>query len=280
MRDTTGAIGLAATVLSNRDPDATMAVVTADHIIEPAEVFQQIMGDAVTFINANPETLVTFGVQPTFPSTQLGYIKCIEPIDFQGCQNQIYRVEAFKEKPDSATADEYIKNGQYFWNSGMFVWKAGNILDHLRKFLPESAEPLDKIRDGWGTDDRQKILDEWFVRIPKISIDFAVMEKAPKVHALKLTCKWYDMGGFTALADIIESDSSNNVVVAGLSELLDCKNSIVVTEDQGHLIAGIGLDNIIVAHSPDATLICDIKHAQRLKELVETLEKNGREHFL
>ena len=141
VRDTTGAIGLAAAILSKRDIDSTMAVVTADHIIEPVDVFQKVISDAITFVNANPETLITFGVAPTFASTQLGYIKCVEPKNFSSCKNQIYTVEAFKEKPDEAAANEYIKDGRYFWNSGMFVWKTATIFEHLKKFVMD-GEPL------------------------------------------------------------------------------------------------------------------------------------------
>ena len=113
-----------------------------------------------------------------------------------------------------------------------------------------------------------------------ICIDYAVMEKADSVYAIKLDCRWFDMGSFVALADIISSDKDNNVIAAGTSQLLDCKNNIVVTEEDGHLIAAIGLENIVVAHSPDATLVCHIDHAQRLKELLELIKQNAGEKFL
>ena len=116
--------------------------------------------------------------------------------------------------------------------------------------------------------------------MPKISIDFAVMEKAKSVYAIRLDCRWLDMGSFAALADIISSDQNNNIVVAGHSELLDSKNNIVVTEDEGHLIAVIGLENMVVAHSPDATLVCHIDEAQRLKELLELVKRHGDGKFL
>jgi mannose-1-phosphate guanylyltransferase len=123
-------------------------------------------------------------------------------------------------------------------------------------------------------------LQEWFVKLPKISIDYAVMEKADNVYAIKLNCRWFDMGSFAALADIISADRDNNVVVAGVSELLDCKDSIIITEDEGHLIAAIGLKNIVIAHSPDATLICHVDHTQRIKELLELIKQNTGEKFL
>jgi mannose-1-phosphate guanylyltransferase len=280
VRDTAGAIGLAASILSKYDADATMAVVTADQIMEPAEALQQVLKDALTFVNGNPEHLVTFGIKPTFASTQLGYIKCGSVSKCPDCESTIYSVESFKEKPDEKTASEYLNSDKYLWNSGMFVWKAKTILANLKKFLPECAEPLGQIRQGWDTPSQRQILQEWFLKLPKISIDYAVMEKAEKVYAIKLDCRWLDMGSFAALVDIISSDKDNNVVVAGTSELLDCKNSIIVTEEEGHLIAAMGLDNMVVAHSPDATLVCPIGEAQRLKELLDLIKQHGGEKFL
>lgn len=280
VRDTAGAIGLAATILTKYDPNATMAVVTADQLIEPPEVLQQAIKDALVFVNNNPDDMITFGIQPTFASTQLGYIKCADAKKYPHCKNQIYTVEAFKEKPDEKTANKYLKTGNYLWNSGMFVWKAKTILTNLQNFLPEAAEPLRQIQISWDGPNQQSAINEWFPKLPKISIDYAVMEKADRVHAIKLDCRWLDMGSFAALADIITSDDNNNIVVAAQSELLDCKNNIIVTEDKEHLIAALGLENIVVAHSPDATLVCHIDQAQRLKELLESIKQHGGEKYL
>jgi len=280
VRDTAGAIGLVSTVLTKYDPEATIAVVTADQVIKPAEVLQQALKDALVFVNNNPDDMITFGIQPTFASTSLGYIKCNNAREYPDCKNKIYSVEAFKEKPDEKEAKEYLNTGQYFWNSGMFVWKAKTILANLAKFLPEATEPLAKIQADWCNPNQQQTLRDWFVKLPKISIDFAVMEKADRVHAIKLDCRWFDMGSFAALADIISSDEDNNIVVAGKSELLDCKNSIIVTEEKGHLIAVIGLENMVIAHSPDATLVCRIDQTHRLKELLELINQHAGEKFL
>jgi len=280
VRDTAGAVGLAATILNRFDPEAQMAVVTADQLIEPAEVLQQALRDAFVFVSNNPDNMIIFGIQPTFASTELGYIKCAAARKYPGCKNAVYSVEAFKEKPDEQAAKEYLTTGQYFWNSGMFVWKAKTILANLERFLPEATEPLRKIAADWDSPNQQKTLQEWFAKLPKISIDFAVMEKADNVYAIKLDCRWLDIGSFAALADVINSDKNNNIVVAGVSELLDCKNSIFVTEEKDHLIAAVGLEDMVVAHSPDATLVCHIDQAQRLKELLELIKQHRGEKFL
>jgi len=280
VRDTAGAIGLAATILAQYDPEASMAVVTADQLLEPPEVLQQALMDAFEFLSRSPDALITFGIKPTFPSTQLGYIKCAAPRACPKCKNVVYSVEAFKEKPDLETAQKYVESSEYSWNSGMFVWKARTILANLQRFLPESAEPLRRIAEAWDTPQQEKALQEWFFKLPKISIDFAVMEKADKVHAIQLNCQWLDMGSFAALADVIKSDENGNVVVAGASELLDCRNSIIVTEDKGHLIAAIGLQDVVIAHTPDATLVCHVSQTEQLKTLLERIEQHGRRKFL
>lgn len=280
VRDTAGAIGLGATILSKFHPEASMAVVTADQIIEPAELFQQALKDAMQFINNNPDKMITFGIQPTFPSTLLGYVKCRDSHKFPGCSNEIYAVEDFVEKPDEATAKNYLDSGRYLWNSGMFVWKAKTILANLDRFLPSATEPLAKIRADWDGPNQQQTLAECFLKLPKISIDYAVMEKAQGVHGIKLDCRWLDLGSFAALADIITADENNNVVVAGASQLLDCTGSIVVTEEKGHLIAAIGLENVIIAHSPDATLVCPADQAHRIKELLDLISDQTGDEFL
>jgi len=280
VRDTAGAIGLAATILAKYDSEASMAVLTADQLLEPPEVLEQALRDAFEFVSKNPDALITFGIKPTFPSTQLGYIKCAGPRKCPKYKNIVCSVEAFKEKPDLATAEKYVESGEYSWNSGMFVWKAGTILSRLQEFLPESVEPLRRIASAWDTPQQEKALQEWFPKLPKISIDFAVMEKADKVHAIQLNCQWLDMGSFAALADVIKSDENGNVVVAGASELLDCRNSIIVTEDKGHLMAVIGLQDIVIAHTPDATLVCHVRQTERLKTLLERIEEHGHTEFL
>jgi mannose-1-phosphate guanylyltransferase len=280
VRDTAGAIGLAAAVLSRYDPDATMAVVTADQIIKPVEVFNKALNDAMTFVEKNPDALVTFGIQPSFPNTQLGYIKLGKCRKCENCDNEIYEVEAFKEKPDEHTAKEYLSTGQYCWNSGIFVWKAKRILDLIFEQLPQAKPPLQKIQAAWGGHNQEEILAESFIKLPKISIDFAVMEKAQNVHAIRLKCQWLDMGSFSALADIIESDKNGNIIVAGKSEAWECKNSILVTEDSDHLIAAIGLKNMVVVHSPDATLVCPVEETGKLKELLNKIRENGGEKYL
>ncbi|MBP8303267.1 MAG: mannose-1-phosphate guanylyltransferase [Phycisphaerae bacterium] len=280
MRDTCGAIGLAAAALTARDPDATMVVLAADHVIRPVEVLQQAIRDGLQFVHGHPRSLLTFGIAPTFPSTELGYIQVGGAAASQGCENPIHAVEAFKEKPDLATAKAYLEGGRTLWNSGMFVWKAQTILDCIRRFLPEAEEPLARIRAAWGAPGQEAAIREWFPRLPKISIDFAVMEKATDVHAIRLDCQWMDLGSFAALGRLIGADGQGNVTAAKAFELLDCTDTLVVSEEDGHLIAVIGMEGVLVAHSPDATLVCPVHRADRLKDLLDRMERRGRTEYL
>ena len=280
VRDTAGAVGLGATILSKLDPDATMAVVTADQVIRPASVFQQAMKEALGFVNQYPDRLVTFGIKPTFAATQYGYIKCAVDRASTFGSAQIFPVEAFKEKPDEVTAQAYLREGLYDWNSGMFVWKAKTILAHIRDLLPEAVKPLERIKRAWGTPEQETVFTECFARLPRISVDYAVMEKASEVYAIRLACDWLDMGSFSALADIVTCDEYQNTVVAQTKAFLDCEDNIIVTEQSGHLIAAIGLKNMVVAHSPDATLICPMNEIHRLKELLEKIEQAGQDGYL
>ena len=280
VRDTAGAIGLAATILSKYDSNATMAVVTADQLLEPVEPFQKAMRTALGFVKQNPDALVTFGIKPTFPSTQFGYLQFAKTPSCDTLENPVYAIDAFREKPALSQAQSYLAEGNYTWNSGMFAWRCDTILRNLNHFLPDAFEPLSQIRLDWGSENQQQTLQEWFPKLPKISIDFAVMEKAEHVYGINLDCRWIDMGSFTALADIIESDANSNTIVADHSELLDCRNSVVVTEEKDHLIALVGVENMIVAHTEDATLVCPLDQSARIKELLEHIRTHQKAQFL
>ncbi len=280
IRDTAAAIGLAATVVQLHDPDAAMAVVTADQLIEPTDVFCTAVRDALRYVHDTPDALVTFAVQPTFASTQLGYIKLGAAQSHAACTNPIAPVVAFKEKPDDVTALRYLQEGSYAWNSGMFVWKAETIRNHLRNNLPGAVEPLEKIATAWTGRGRTKALREWFGKIPRISIDYAVMEKAPQVFAIRLDCRWHDLGSFIALAEVIDLDLQRNLIVADHCELLESRDNIVVSDQPDHLVACIGAKNMLVVHSADATLVCPIDQAGRLKELLDRIQKSSGSRYL
>lgn len=275
-RDTANAIGLAAAILNRRDPEAVMGVFTADHIIEPVEAFVHSVTRAFDLADKCPQSLITFGLEPAWPHTGLGYIHAGEPITSPADDHKALRVQGFKEKPSHEVACTYCKSGQYFWNSGMFVWQAKTILRQLEQFLPSSHKGLEEIAAQWDSSEGLETLNRIFPTLEKISIDYAVMEKADNVLMVVLPCSWVDLGSWSTLSEVVPADGQGNVTVASVAELLDSRNNIIVSEDD-HLLALVGLQDLVVVHSPDATLICHKDQAQLVRNLVAKLEKQGEE---
>lgn len=278
-RDTANAVGLSAAVLHARDPQAVFAIVTADHVIEPIDAFQRSVRLAFDVVARNPEMLVTFGIVPTHGHTGLGYIHRGDELPgFTGA----YRVQAFKEKPDKPTADRYVESGRYYWNSGMFVWRADTVLGALRQFLPTAHEGLMKIAAAWSGDARGSTLAEVYPGLPKISIDYAVLEPAAQargktgVAAVEMPVQWLDVGSWPALAETLPTDDHDNAIDARALVQIDSDGNIIVSHDESHLLALIGVSDLVIVHTPDATLICPKSDAQRVKELVGKIrEKFG-----
>jgi mannose-1-phosphate guanylyltransferase len=274
-RDTANAIALAAELLAGRDENATMAVFTADHVIRPVECFAEAVKKACDVAESHPQALLTFGVKPNWPHTGLGYIHCTSPLS-----DGVHKVIGFKEKPDHQTARRYVESGQYFWNSGMFVWTLGAIRAAVKEFLPESARQLAGISEAVRAGgDYQNQLDQTYPRLERISIDYAVMEKAQTVLMVELNCQWLDVGNWPSLENVSNLDEAGNVVVAANAVLQDSFRNIIVSED-GHLLAVLGIDDCVIVHSADATLVCNKADALRLKELLILIEQKYGKKYL
>jgi mannose-1-phosphate guanylyltransferase len=185
-RDTANAIALAVEILDGRDEDATMAVFSADHIIRPIECFAEAVNTAVATVQQHPDALITFGVHPTWPHTGLGYVHCGQKL-----ADSVHKVLGFKEKPDHQQARRYVESGQYFWNSGMFVWRLGTIRKALQNLLPDSMDKLQGVHNAIAQGkDYSQALAEAYPQLQKISIDYAVMEKSDNVLMVELRCEW------------------------------------------------------------------------------------------
>ncbi|HEX3600046.1 MAG TPA: mannose-1-phosphate guanylyltransferase, partial [Lacipirellulaceae bacterium] len=196
-RDTAPCIGLAALLVSRNDANATMAVMPADHVIRPAEKFQFAIEQAAALVDATPGRIVTFGIKPTYAAEIFGYIHRGEKL---APSASAFKVQQFKEKPNAATAKKYVDSGEFYWNSGIFVWRAATILDALRKRQPEMLAHLEKIVAAWDTKDRGAIFEREFTAIKPISIDYAVMEHATDVAVIEAPFDWDDLGGWQSLA--------------------------------------------------------------------------------
>jgi len=283
-RDTANAIALAAAILHKKNPDTIMSVFTADHLIRPTDTFVEVIRRGFATVEENADALVTFGIKPTEPHIGLGYIERGEP-DMPG----VWTVKSFKEKPDLDTARQYVASGDYYWNSGMFVWRTEAILNQLRQHLSASHGAALKIADVWHSESGETGLEtsrlagptlagELYPSLEKISIDFAVMEKAPKVLVVEMALDWLDVGNWTALPAVLGADSFGNTKALKRAAGLSSNNNIFVAEDD-HLIAAIGVKDLVVVHSADATLICHRDQVQQIKELVAQLDQEYDGHY-
>jgi mannose-1-phosphate guanylyltransferase len=272
-RDTANAVGLAAAVLHEKDPEAVIGTFTADHVIAPQETFNESVLRAFAMAEENADALVTLGVRPTRPDINYGYVQRGERL-----REGVYAVERFVEKPNYAAATKYVASGEYYWNSGMFCWRAATILDQLRKHLPQSHASLTEIARAWRTDERQTKLQSIYPKLMRISIDFAVMERADRVLVVALNGEWVDVGSWPALEAVLPADADNNISACSHVIHLGSRFNIVVSEEK-HLIATIGVDDLVIVHSPNATLICRRRDAQAIKELVDNVRQQFGEEF-
>jgi mannose-1-phosphate guanylyltransferase len=279
-RDTLNAIGLAAAVIGQRDPAAVTAVFTADHIIEPVDEFRTIIDRGFSLAERQPDTLVTFGITPTAAATCYGYLQLGAPIG-----ETARLVGQFKEKPDAATARTYLAAGpqHYLWNSGMFVWRAATLLDCISRYEPATFAGLTRIGRSWSTPQREATLTEIFPTLKKISVDFAVMEPASRdakvrVAAVLMPLRWLDVGSWPAFGETCTHDANGNALGTERALLLDTHGALVASSDPRHLVATIGCDDLIIIHTPDATLVCRKDQAEAIKELHRRLgERYGKE---
>jgi len=272
-RDTANAIGLAAAVLKRRDPDAVMGVFTADHVIAPVDRFVAAVEKAYQAAEQDVKALVTLGVIPTRPDVGYGYLKRGQPV-----RDGVHVVERFAEKPTPDVAGQYVASGDYRWNSGMFVWRVDTILAQVREHLPASHAGIERIIQAWDGPERDVRLAEVYPQLEKVSIDYAVMERAPRVLMVELDAQWLDVGSWTALGAVVGSDSSGNVAAAVRSCCVESRGNVVVSEDD-HLIATLGVDNLVIVHSPDATLVCSRDAAARLKDLVARIDEQHGDRY-
>jgi mannose-1-phosphate guanylyltransferase len=276
-RDTAACIGLGAALIARQDPEATMLVMPADHVIEPVEEFRRAARVAEQMALDHPRALITFGITPTYPATGYGYIHRGAEVDRrQGVP--VYRVQAFREKPDADTAERFVAGGEYLWNGGIFVWRASTILDLLRQRQPSLEATVRKIAAAWGTPEGESVLQSGYEALEKISIDYAVMEHAPEVLVVQASFGWDDVGSWLALERMHPQDADGNTIL-GPHCGLKTKNC-VISADPTHLIATVGVENLLIIQDGDATLVADRRDEGTVKQLVEILKKKGLEKYL
>lgn len=269
-RDTAAACACGTAWVEARDKNAVCLVLTADQLISDISVFHQTLRESAA-VAMKHEVFVTLGIVPNSPSTGFGYVEAGEPFAHPGTI-PIHRVERFVEKPDLATAKKYVDSGRFFWNSGMFVWRTATLMDALKEHAQALYDMAGELATSGSPKAFIRILESTYPKLPRISVDYAVMEKVDNIVMARASFGWDDVGAWPSLAAHVDSDDAGNAVV-GRCEALDSRDNVVVSHDR--LTALVGVSNLVVVNSPSVTLVCHKDHAQGIKRMVEQLRAKG-----
>ncbi len=277
-KGTAAVVGIAALSILMEDPEAVMAVLTADHYIRNVSFFHRLLHAGEDY--ARKDKLVTFGIKPTYPATGYGYIQKGRLL---GVSNDIkvFAIRGFKEKPDLRRARFFVTSRDHYWNSGMFVWKAKKILAEIKRFLPDLALVLDEIKKRWTDGEKQELPEElWNELIPQ-TIDYGVMEKSREVVVLSADdLGWSDVGSWESFFDMYEADNKGNVVMNANVEMLDTHKSLVVADKPKKLIATFGIENLVIIETRNILLVCTRKDAQNVKRMISHLKEVEKSEYL
>jgi mannose-1-phosphate guanylyltransferase len=266
-RDTAAAIALGAALIESRQPDAAFVVLTADHIIGDLDIFAATLTDGLNYALQDP-VLMTIGIEPATAGTGYGYIESGTPIKRAAGGTLLRKAVRFVEKPDRDTAQSYVESGNYYWNSGMFIWSVHTLKEAFSRYRPQLLDMMDAVRPAAGTEDFMNSVRTAYAQLEKISIDYAVMEKADNVVMAEGAFQWDDVGSWPALAHHFPRDDDGNVLL-GTVEEMGSGNNIVLSG--GRFTALIGVSDLIVVQADDVTLICPRDRAQDIKQFVHGL---------
>lgn len=270
-RDTAPCIAVAAALLEEKDPDATMVVLPADHYIQDREQFISILQTATSQAETD-KNLVTIGIRPTRPETGYGYIQFNKGESREVEGNPVHEVKNFTEKPEPDKARDFLESGEYLWNSGMFIWKASTILKQVKQHLPDIHQHVKKLKKNMG-EDQQASINTFYHNCPSISIDYGVMEKADTVYVIPGSFGWNDVGSWNAVHELEEKDRNGNAVNADLALLHNAHDNYVFSESD-RVISLVGIEQVAVVETEKAILVCDLNQAQGVKDIVNALREN------
>jgi mannose-1-phosphate guanylyltransferase len=274
--NTAPCIALAAHLIAKRDPEAVLIVLPSDHIITRPELFLDCLraAEAVAQKDGN---IVVLGLKPTRPETGFGYVRVeANPVQ-QHFGVKVYVVRQFVEKPDRPTAERYLSEGNYYWNGGIFVWKASTVVAATEQFLPETHRALIEIAAHAQAGTFDQALEEWYPRTDSISVDYGIMEKADHIFCVATDIGWSDLGSWEALYEVLEKDGSGNILKGNCLTLDAMRNLVDVS---GKQVALIGVDDLVIVETEDALLICDRRRSQDVSRIVKELEHQGLKELL
>jgi mannose-1-phosphate guanylyltransferase len=297
-RNTAPCIALAAQRVVREDPEGTMVVLPADHVISPDDAFRRAIRSGAELVEEEPRRLVTFGIRPAHASESFGYIERDRELETGAASRDefpaAYRVKQFHEKPEAEVAQQYLETGRFYWNAGIFLWKAKTVLDALRHFEPEMFSHLERIAEAADTDRFAEVLRREFAAIDGKSIDYAVMEPAAagrppgdaaagpafEVVVIEAPFHWDDVGGWRSLERLGEPDEHGNVIDAERYINHGATGTIVRSRDPKHVVALVGVHDLIVVVTPDATLIANREDEESVREVIAELKRRGWEEHL
>ncbi len=265
-RNTAACIGLASVLIQNNDSDATTFVLPADHVIQDTKEFINTLNTAANFADKE-SALITIGIEPKRPETGYGYIQ----VDDRAVEMNVCKVYTFAEKPNYSTAVRFIESGDFYWNSGMFIWKVETILHEIKQHMPDLYDGLYLIKDKIGTPEYDSTLNNVYGQLRNISIDYGIMEKSDKVYLVKGNFSWSDVGSWEAVYQLSEKDEDGNVKI-GRAYLDMVHDSYIYSPEK--FTAVIGIDNVVVINSEDALLVCKMDKSQDVKKVIDYLKLN------
>ncbi|MEJ2617038.1 MAG: mannose-1-phosphate guanylyltransferase [Ignavibacteriaceae bacterium] len=271
-RNTAACIGLASIIVKSKQEDAVMIVLPADHIIKDVEEFHKTLKNAAEFAYES-QGLVTIGIPPTRPETGYGYIQ----IDETEVRKNIYKVYTFAEKPNYATAVRFLESGDFFWNSGMFIWRADSIINEIKMYMPDLYEGLQTISPSINTEKFEKTLGMVYGQLRNISIDYGIMEKSQKVYLTKGNFPWSDVGSWEEVYHLTPKDSDGNAKVGNIFTEMTADSYIY---SPNKFVSVIGVDNVIVINTDDALLVCRRDLSQEVKKVIDHLKINKMKEYL
>ena len=270
-RNTAPCIAYAAYHIQSRCKEANIVVTPADHLVTNEVEFQRIIRLGFDFLTKNQNALMTIGIKPSRPETGYGYIQCGSRRDEVGSRNEeVVKVEMFKEKPDYETAVKFVSEGNYLWNSGIFLWTLDGIMQAFKQYLPEMVEVFEKGKNDFGTANEQAFIDAHFIESPNISIDYGVMEKSPDTFTIPADFGWSDIGTWGSLFTHAKKDENGNAK-RGKVVSVDNKNSIINIEEGTEAVVE-GLEDYLVAFRDHSLLVCRLKDEQQIKVWIEGLK--------
>jgi mannose-1-phosphate guanylyltransferase len=274
-RNTAPCVGLASIIIEEKFPDSTMIVLPSDHIIKNDDGFINILKTAVE-VASKGNNLVTLGISPDYPETGYGYIESTEEVNLFN-DLEVFKVSKFVEKPDLATAQKYLEAGNFYWNSGIFVWRTSVIRGYIRELMPQMHDILETMKAGFKELNSSEVISTEFPKMPDQSIDYGIMEKVKQIYVIPCIFGWDDVGSWTALERISDLDENGNVINGNILNL-DTKRCII--ESNGKLIATLGIEDLIIVDTEDVTLICSKDKAQEVRSLIKELRIQKLEKYL